>query len=52
MVILYGNEVMSYNLLVLYASKVLETNLGTITIVEKDSKQLRCAFFAFCACIV
>ena len=51
-VILYGSEVANYDLLVWYTSKVVETNPGSVVIVDKYNEQFRRAFFSFRACVL
>ncbi|XP_039116630.1 uncharacterized protein LOC120252524 [Dioscorea cayenensis subsp. rotundata] len=50
--VLHGSELESYNLLIWYASKIMETNLGSIAIVDKDENRFRHMFFSFYACII
>lgn len=50
--VLLRSEVASYNLLLWYASKVMEMNLGSSAIVKKTSERFKCTFFSFYACVV
>ena len=45
--ILHGYEVASYDLLLWYTDKVLETTLGSIVMVDRDGKRFRRAFVIF-----
>ncbi|XP_039118745.1 uncharacterized protein LOC120254772 [Dioscorea cayenensis subsp. rotundata] len=49
--ILHGSDVASYDLLIWYASKVSETNPGSIVIIEKDGERFKRGFFCFHACL-
>lgn len=50
--VFHGSEVASYDLLMWYASKVMETNPGSFAIVEDDGDCFRHAFFSFHKCVV
>lgn len=50
--ILYEIKVVSYDLLIWYAIKMIKINPGLIAIIEKEDNQFRRAFLFFYACII
>ncbi|KAJ0962191.1 hypothetical protein J5N97_030019 [Dioscorea zingiberensis] len=50
--VLYGSEVQSYDLLLWYVEKVMETNPGSVATIESDGGRFRRGFFCFRACVV
>ena len=50
--IIHGSEVTSYNLLLWYVDKVVETNLGSVVTIEDNGEKLKHTFFFEPACWV